>query len=289
MRFAELYALLVKTLHGYPSDVNARGMKMAYEMLGETVQWRVDFRSVSVFSAKGHRVVPMRFILAELCHILAGRNDVESIASYNAVVKKYDDGLGYMAGAYGYRLRNQLLEMVARLKKDPYTRQACASIWEEADGAPTARVNIPCNVFLQFIYRNKQLVLRVISRSSDFVTGFSIDSLQWQALLILVANELTTLEIEKLAIQYNIGSLHVYATEEELLAQWAQQPYDASQETFIALTLPLSVAIHRAKTMFKAQLSIVELGNILNLDTISMHNAVKLEELFRQHRNKVQR
>lgn len=289
MRFAELYHQLSTELPLYKMPIECRNMKIAYEALCQKHACYVQFNSVSVFSSKEHRVVPMKFVLAELCHILAGRNDIESIASYNAVVKKYDDGLGYMAGAYGFRLQHQLPEIVARLKKDPYTRQACASIWEAADGMPTTRVNIPCNVFLQLLYRDETLIMRVVSRSSDYVTGFSIDSLQWQALAIMIANELSLLTIRRISLVYEIGSLHVYETEKVLIDCWSQHLYHPQDETLIKFTLPLSVIIHRAKTMFKGGLSIVELGNILNLDTVSMHNAVKLEELFRQHRNKVQR
>lgn len=289
MRFAELYHQLSTELPIYKMPIECRSMKMAYEMTCQTHCCEVQFNSVSVFSSKAHRVVPMKFVLAELCHILAGRNDIESIASYNAVVKKYDDGLGYMAGAYGFRLQHQLPELVARLKKDPYTRQACASIWEAADGMPTTRVNLPCNIFLQVLYRDETLILRVISRSSDYVTGFSIDTLQWQALLIMIANELPLLTIRRMTIAYEIGSLHVYETERELLDTWGQHRYHPIDETLIKFSLPLSVAMHRARMMFKADLPIVELGNILQLDTVSMHNAVKLEELFRQHRNKVAR
>lgn len=286
MQFAERYAEIYEELLVYPVAIESRMMPIAYEIVNDVFFFNVFSRNVSVFSQPGHRVVPIKFVLAELCHLLAGRNDIESLASYNTVIRKYDDGLGYMAGAYGYRLRHQLIEMVARMKRDMYTRQACATIWEEADGAPTTRVNIPCNVFLQLLYRNETLVLCVVSRSSDYVTGFSIDSLHWQMLVILMANELQEhgMNIQRITIEYVIGSLHIYTRDMPVLEKWKLE--EGAYEHFINVpVMTLTEAIQRAKAQFRGGLTLVELGNILCLDTPSMQTVVQLDEMFRTHKN----
>lgn len=290
MTFAKAYAAWSNELKEYPVAIECRQMPIAYEFVNAVVGFSMFQRNISVFSQPGHRVVPIKFVLAELCHLLAGRNDIESLASYSNVIRKYDDGLGYMAGAYGYRLRNQLLEMVARLKKDPYTRQACATIWEESDGAPTARVNIPCNAFIQVLYRSNDLIFHVTSRSSDFVTGFSIDSVHWQALAILMANELEAhgMKIRKVLIEYFIGSLHIYRNDLDEVNTWKL----ADEKITHYINMPvmmLTEAVARAKAQFKGGLTLVELGNILHLDTPSMQRVIELDEIFKQHRNKVQR
>jgi len=298
--FPYLYLKVFNELMTSPDvTFSCRGMQMWKEHEGHTALIEVKHSSVSVFSHTQHRVTPIRFVLAELCYILSGRSDVASIASYNKAMAHYadDDGVT-MSGSYGLRLRQQLLPLVEKLKKDIFTRQACASIYNEDDGSSLTRTHIPCNVFLQFVCRPPNINLHVISRSSDFATGFSIDSLHWQALLIMVANELNTVlakpVIPKL-IFYTLGSLHVYATDKETIAQWTTEPH-GQPYTYVEpygydlrLRLGLVEAIQRAKDMFKENLSIEELGEILLLDETSMANVRILHEKFLTHRNKLVR
>jgi len=224
---------------------------------------------------------------------------VASIASYNKAISHYadDDGVT-MSGSYGLRLRNQLLPLVEKLKKDIFTRQACASIYNEDDGSSLTRTHIPCNVFLQFMCRPPILNMHMVSRSSDFATGFSIDSIHWQALLIMVANELNFGRIDHIVptfIFYTVGSLHVYAADKETIAQWTIEPHGQPYSFIephgydLRIRIGLTEAIQRAKDMFKENLSIEELGHILLLDDMSMANVKILHEKFLNHRNKLVR
>ena len=293
MRFADEYQQQFSQIKFCASNVISRGLHICYEKVAVSVPINVNYNAVSVFSCAGHRVVPIKFVLAELCYLLSRRNDAKSIVSYNMSMANYVDDDGRINGAYGWRLRDQLQQLVRRLIADPYTRQACAAIYSADDGVTTTRTHLPCNVFLQALYREKTLILIVTSRSSDFVTGFSIDTLHWQALALLIRNELVQvigLDIKHVTIEYNIGSLHVYAADKVIVDAW-EVPSDSEEyEHFLTFpSLTLSEATARAQTMFKEGLSIHQLGEILCLDMISMGKVVHLNGLFEKYRNKVVR
>ena len=134
MRFAELYKTLFLELMRSARTVGfaCRGLSMAKELTHTTFTIEMPgYKKMSVFSNKDHRVVPIRFVLAELCHILAGRDDLESLLSYHAGMAKYSHDGVTLAGAYGKRLAAQLPRLIGRLEADPYTRQACAAIFNE--------------------------------------------------------------------------------------------------------------------------------------------------------------
>jgi len=300
LTFAQAYLKTFNRLMESPTvTFSCRGMQMWKEIVGYSTDVAMIGSSVSVFSHRQHRVTPIRFALAELCYILAGRDDVESIASYNKAMAHYADDGKQMVGSYGLRLRNQLLPMIERLKCDIHTRQACAAIFNEDDGATTTRTHIPCNVFLQCLCRPPNVYLHVISRSSDFATGFSIDTLHWQALLIMIANELTAFTgqtIYPAYVFYTISSLHMYAADIPVIEQWTIQQEDVrpytSHEPYgytIKLHIGLSDGIQRAKDMFKEGLSIAQLGEILMLNEESMYNVKLLHDKFLTHRNKLVR
>lgn len=288
MRFAGLYTMLFLELMRSARTVGftCRGLTMAKELTHTTFEIEMPgYQKISVFSKKTHRVVPIRFVLAELCHILAGRNDLESLLSYHAGMAKYSHDGETLAGAYGKRLAAQLPRLVERLEADPYTRQACAAIFNEDDCVTTTRASVPCNVYLQFLQRNGRLSLHVMSRSSDFVTGFSIDTLHWQALLVMMTNEFPEWQVGSL--HYTIGSLHIYEDDLPVISNW--QPGEASPEKFLKFTAPLSRVIQQCQVGFTGGLQVVDLAKLLGLSDESIEVALELEQLFFYYRNKLKR
>lgn len=273
-------------------DFSCRGLAMSDEVTA-ALKIQMDPRGVSFFSLQTHRVTPIRFTLAELCWILAGRCDTESIASYNKAMAHYadEDDASMISGSYGLRLHGQLSELIVKLKTDVYTRQACAVIFDRTD-CLSRRTHMPCNVFLQFLCRPPLLDLHVTSRSSDFVTGFSIDTIHWQALLIMMANELRAHGVHVLPniLYYNIASLHIYKADVEMVRQWhAKQFQVPAFEHFIPLKIRLSYAIDRAKALFTKDLTLIQLMDILGIEMEYLPMCQMLDELFQQHKNKLTR
>lgn len=290
MNFPYVYTQMTNRLLSLPDqDFTSRNMKMAKELTGVQVRINVDPQIMYVWSQPTHRVIPMRFVLAELAYIIAGRGDVASIASYNKTMAKYShDGIT-LAGSYGARLKAQLPRLIDRLLVDPGTRQACAVIFQEED-CLTTKPNIPCNVFLQYLLRDGALDLHVTTRSSDFVTGFSIDTLHWQALLVLMANELTQRgePCYPRHVVYTLASLHIYTADLPTVQQWKVENY-FEFDYAIKFEKPLSIVIDRCRRLFKENLSILELCHLLGISEYSRVKIEKFQEMFKTHRNKIER
>lgn len=287
MAYLMQHALLMKSptysfaCRGLPMAKEARGVAMAIDMSMETVR---------IFSCQTHRVVPMRFILAEMAFILSGRSDLAVMASYNKQMVNYSDDKVTLPGSYGVRLSAQFPRLVERLVADPYTRQACAAIFRE-DDCLSDRTHIPCNVFLQFLGRPPLLDLHVTSRSSDFATGFSIDTVHWQILHVLMANELTLQlhqQIVPNVIHYNIASLHIYEKDLAAIEQWRCPDYSKSSWE-IEFALPLLEVIRNCQTKFRENLTVRELGALLGVRESSMLVLEMLQDLFLKYRNKLER
>ena len=296
--FAKTYYQIANRLTVWPEcrvDFACRGLKMGCEVAAAlTINMQPD--GVSIFSCRTHRVVPIKFVLAELCWILAGSGMLNTIASYNKAMAHYSDTpeSNIITSAYGLRLRYQLPVLVERLKEDIYTRQACATIYSEYDCLNTHMTHMPCNVFLQFLCRPPLLDLHVTSRSSDFVTGFSIDTLHWQALLILMANELraTGVHVIPNVLHYNIASLHVYEADCAMVDAWKVEgvrEHSLLYEHLVPLVgnMTLSEAITNCQKNFKADLTLPQLMDVLCMGTEHLTKMIGLDEMFRLYKNKV--
>ena len=284
MTFAEIYRLVfVELMHSPDLGISCRGLKISREIVNAAKEIEIHARQVSIFSHPTHRVIPIKFALAELCYILAGRFDLQSIASYNKAMANYsDDGLT-IGGSYGVRLDGQLDKLIERLEKDPQTRQACAAIYSKED-CLSKHTHLPCNVFLQFMNRERLLYMIVTSRSSDFVTGFSIDTFHWQAMLIMMANELNLIPS---TLYYNIGSLHIYSADVPIVEQWKiGHPYVDYRLTF---PLKLSHAITRCKKHFEGGMAVGDMAQLLGLDGDALELVDELEMMFTKYRNKLTR
>ena len=289
MTFPEAYYMTMKRLVSLPvSEIAPRGVPIARELICPQLNMDLTQNSVWVFSCPTHRVVPMRFILAELAHILAGRNDVESIATYNKTMLQYAEDGKIMEGAYGYRLQRQLVRIIGRLKHDLSTRQACATIFQPRD-CLTTRTHIPCNIFLQFMYRDRVLYLHVISRSSDAVTGLSIDTIHWQAMLAMMLNELiATTNVAAARLIYSITSLHMYQSDLALVSAWTcDNVDDASYQ--LQFTEGLGAVMVDCAKEFSGGMTTRQLGELLRLNKESIDTAEWLQEMFVVNRNNVKR
>ena len=224
--FALQFERALLEMRNSPVNIECRGRQMAYEL--QNAKMRVPTEDgVSVYSHKSTRAFPIKFALAEFAWILAGRNDVASIARFNKNIVHYSDDTIIMGGAYGERLGGQIYSMIRRISNDKHTRQACAVIWNANDSSESSKDH-PCNVFLQFMIRNDRLNLTVTSRSSDLMTGLPIDTFHWQFLLHIVRNELLPVypELKVGHVIYNLTSLHVYDVDRQALENITDVHFD---------------------------------------------------------------
>jgi len=157
------------------------------------------------------------FHLMESIWILAGRKDVKFLSEFNKRIADYSDNGRTFNAAYGYRLRNstgtvnsdkdQLLQVIEILKKDPTSRQAVAQIWDQEDLSNNTK-DKACNMSIVFRIRNQELCMTVYNRSNDMVWGaYGANAVQFSMIQEYVAAKLNLPMGEYTQIT---NSYHVY-------------------------------------------------------------------------------
>ncbi len=115
------------------------------------------------------------FHLMESIWMLAGRKDVGFLQQFNSTIGQYsDDGKSFNA-AYGYRWRHhfgrdQLVDVIELLRKDPNTRQAVIQMWDSDDLTKDTK-DKACNTQIVFDTRGGVLNMAVFNRSNDLWWG----------------------------------------------------------------------------------------------------------------------
>lgn len=265
----------------------SRGSKMAREIVDANLEIPINKAGICFFSHPTHRVIPIRFVLAEMCAMLAGTNDIETMETYNKGIRKYTNDGVTLGASYGEKLSGQLEAVLDRLRRDPHSRQACCTILQKEEVVNLNLTHIPCNVFLQFLIRDNEMALIVTSRSSDFVTGFSIDTIHWQFLLNYMA---CSLAVTPKTLCYNIGSLHVYEKDYQVIRDWdVTKKYGVPYSHFIETHAPLEDAIKMCKSGFTGGLSVEQLCRLLAMDEHSIAVCNYNDEMFKLYRNKLER
>lgn len=217
--FASIYNKLLNGIQLFPANIKCNSNDMLYEMLNVTLTIHIaksgDIPLINLYSSSDTKAIPIGFVLAEFLTILTKDPDISHLAKFNNNILNYTEN-GLNSPHYGTRLYDQLPKLLILLIKDQHTRQACANIWTSTE---LELKHKSCNVFIQFIIRDNQLNLIVISRSSDLLTGLIIDSIHWQMLLISFYWELkwTYNDLDIGSVVYKISSLHVYATDNEIM------------------------------------------------------------------------
>lgn len=172
---------------------------------------------------RGRTINPF-FQLAEALWIIAGRSDVAFLTQYNKNMASFSDDGVYFNAPYGERLRywnkndasatiinpiDQLVDVYRKIKADPDTRQAVASIYNPLfDNFNNQTKDRPCNMMLSFKLRDGKLDLQVFNRSNDIHWGtFGANLCQFATILEVMASWLGV----KMGVLYqNTDSLHVY-------------------------------------------------------------------------------
>lgn len=125
------------------------------------------------------------FHLVEAMWMLAGRNDVETVARYASSMSQFSDDQRTLNGAYGHRWRkhfplDQLNWVIYHLREDPDSRRAVVAMWDAAtdpESIDRGTKDAPCNTQVYFRLRRepfspvRALDMTVTCRSNDIVWG----------------------------------------------------------------------------------------------------------------------
>ena len=123
-----------------------------------------------------------------------------------------DDGFiyTYSERLQNYQGRNQLIDIVNRLKQDSGSNRAVAVTFNPF--IDNKQEDIPCLQLIQALVRNDKLILSVYFRSNDLYGAFPSNMMFLTYLGMKIANEL---DVKFDYIDYHCSSLHIYETDYE--------------------------------------------------------------------------
>jgi Thymidylate synthase len=153
----------------------------------------------------------------EFLQLVAGIWDISGIMR---VAPNADHSLFTYAMSYGPRLRNQMPEIIAALRRDPDTRQAVLFIAKPEDGVSS---NLPCTLTIQFLRRNDMVHGIVTMRSWDLCRGLPYDLMMFSGLLEVVSRCVGLLAGRVIV---NAGSAHIYVDQLEYIPYVANQRWN---------------------------------------------------------------
>lgn len=151
---------------------------------------------------------------AEAILLVAGLSDPTFMVSVSRQFARFLDG-GVLHGAYGPRVRPQLINAVRRLSADRDTRQAVIQIWDPLyDGLETR--DLPCTLGFNFRIRDGKLNMSGTMRSNDVWLGTAYDVFMFTQLQATVAR---ALDVPIGTYTHHAYSLHLYERNLEQVEQ----------------------------------------------------------------------
>lgn len=146
-----------------------------------TIEYKSPVTTVYQYPRERVCTIPERdanpfFHFFEALWMLHGDSDVAFVSQFNSNISDFsDDGITFH-GAYGRRWRkhfgiDQLMQIVAMLRRNVDTRQAVLQIWDCVEDLDVSYKDIPCNDVIFFKVRDCKLEMTVCCRSNDAIWG----------------------------------------------------------------------------------------------------------------------
>lgn len=205
-RARDIYGSQLTHIAVHGSDTNVRGRKTREILNAITVINRPEQMCVLVPERRWNPWIA----LSEAMWVLAGLDTTKELLPYNQHIKDYSDDGEVMYGAYGYRIRDQIPDLIERLRKDPSDRRAVLSIWRPEDLTADS-ADPPCNDMLMFKLRDGALHMTVICRSNDIHWGlYAVNIPEFAMLQLCIAS---CLGVATGSQTHFSNSLHYYTDE----------------------------------------------------------------------------
>jgi thymidylate synthase len=191
--------------------------------------------------------------LAETIWVLAGRDDIEWLSTFLPRAHKFSDDGTTWRGAYGPRLRNwngvdQIAECLRLLLEEVSSRRAVMSLFDPQRDFVTS-MDIPCNNWLHWMVRDRQLHLAVAVRSNDIIWGFSgVNSFEWSVLQEMMA---FWVGVEVGDATYLAGSFHLYDRHEERARRMIEGFHGVNCYDFGLTAPPFRTAVDQLEQVLK--------------------------------------
>lgn len=182
----EALALALKELESNHIHTNSRNGAVLRFPTPVTTVWSQPANRI-MWSA--NRDCNPMFHYAEAFWMLAGRNDVATVAKLSPNMLNYSDNQETLWGAYGFRWRehfgiDQISLIIDELKSNPTSRRCVLQMWDgqyfvgtsdlqnsDLIVATSGGKDVPCNTSIYFDPQDGVLNMTVCNRSNDMVFG----------------------------------------------------------------------------------------------------------------------
>tara|TARA_S200002703_G_scaffold84733_1_gene73109 strand:+ start:637 stop:1668 length:1032 start_codon:yes stop_codon:yes gene_type:complete len=198
------------------------------------------------------------FHFIEALWMLDGRNDLDTLTMFAKKMADFSDDGVHVNGAYGYRWReyfgrDQLCEVIDRLRADPSDRRMVLQMWDAKEDLLSSSKDVPCNTQIYFkarpLYFKKPadyemklsdyyLDMTVTNRSNDLIWGmYGANAVHFSVLQEYVASTVGM----KLGQYWQVSNnAHVYMDVWEPLNEKLPQgirpnPYETQEVTSLPL------------------------------------------------------
>ena len=169
------------------------------------------------------------FNFAEALWYLAGSDDVEMIAYYAPSIRRFSmDGKRLTGTAYGPKIFrfgpnsvNQWDMVVQTLREDPESKRAVLQIFSPDEYLVPGNIDVSCTMALQFLIREGALHGVGFMRANDAFRGVVSDVFSFTFIQEVLA---TQLGLDVGAYHHNVGSYHVYDSDEAWAMEVAGAP-----------------------------------------------------------------
>lgn len=206
------YAGVLNHVRSYGADRSPRGKK-TLDLGHTTIVIEDPRRSLPIHT--GRKLNPA-IGAVEALQLVAGEMNDDLLVKIAPQFERFREPDGKFHGAYGRRLiyNHQLANVVKRLKADPDTRQAIATIWSPQHDNTPGKLDYPCTIALGFGIRNDQLEMYTTMRSNDAWLGAPYDWFQFTQLQLTIAG---LLGVEPGPYHHTAWSLHLYEEHWDLI------------------------------------------------------------------------
>lgn len=140
------------------------------------------------------RLLNRNVAAAEAIQLIGGFSDPGMLKRVAPGFERYAEPDGSFHGAYGARIKYQVMNAITKLQRDPSTRQAVITLWDPWLDNLTDKRDYPCTVMIQFEADSSSdestLHMNVVMRSNDVWLGLPYDMFQFTQLQLSVANSL---------------------------------------------------------------------------------------------------
>jgi thymidylate synthase len=203
--------LLADALHNGARRMDRTGTG-ALSVFGRQMRFPLDEGFPLLTTKKLHT----KSIFAELIWFLRGDTNVRWLQEQCVSIwNEWADEDGELGPVYGKQWRSwaapdgrvidQIADLIARLRTDPYSRRHIVSAWNPADIEDMALP--PCHCLFQFYVADGKLSCQLYQRSADIFLGVPFNIASYALLTHLIAQ---VVDLEVGDFVHTIGDAHLY-------------------------------------------------------------------------------